>query len=159
MSSCRPPSGSSVEDASVDALWLTPLPCASAPSFALTHPYLELVYGPILGPTAVLVARNLGRRLEGTSGSISVSVVAIALELGLRASHDEPLGKQSPVRRAIDRLEHSHLVQWLAHDHLAVQTEAPVANEHTLARLPESAAEAHQYFLATFDLDRPTDRP
>ena len=106
-----PPSGNGADGASPDALRLTPLRCTSAPSFALTHPYLELVYGPILGPTAVLVARNLGRRLAATSGPITVSVVAIAVELGLRASHDEPLGKQSPVRHAIDRLEHTHLVQ------------------------------------------------
>jgi hypothetical protein len=63
------------------------------------------------------------------------------------------------VRHAIDRLEHIHLVQWLAHDHLAVQTEVPVANEHTLARLPESAAEAHHHFLTARHLDRPPDRP
>jgi hypothetical protein len=154
----RVPSGNGADGASPDALRLTPLRltplrCTSAPSFALTHLYLELVYGPILGPTAVLVARNLGRRLAAASGPITVSVVAIAAELGLRASHDEPLGKQSPVRRAIDRLEHTHLVQWLAHDHLAVQTEAPVANDHTLARLPESAAEAHRDFLAMLHLD------
>ena len=159
MSSGRPTSDSGADGASPDALRLTPLRCTSAPSFALTHPYLELVYGPILGPTAVLVARNLGRRLAATSGPITVSVVAIAVELGLRASHDEPLGKQSPVRRAIDRLEHSHFVQWLAHDHLAVQTEAPVANEHTLSRLPESAAEAHHQFLAALHANRPTEQP
>lgn len=73
------------------------------------------------------------------------------------ACHDEPLGKHSHLRHAIDRLEHTHLVQWLAHDHLAVQTEAPVANEHTLARLPESAAEAHHRYLATMHFNRPTD--
>lgn len=138
---------------------MTPLRCTSAPSFALTHPYLELVYGPILGPAAVLVARNLGRRLAATSGPITVSVVAIALELGLRASHDEPLGKHSHLRHAIDRLEHTHFVQWLAHDHLAVQTEVPVANEHTLARVPDSATKARHRYLATVHLDRPTDRP
>lgn len=153
MSSGRPPSGSGADGASPDALRLTPLRCSSTPLFALTHPYLEVVYGPILGPTAVLVARNLGRRLAATSGPITVSAVAIAFELGLRASHDQPLGKRSPVRHAIDRLEPSHLVQWLAHDHLAVQTEAPVANEHTLARLPESAAEAHHRFLSTVHPD------
>lgn len=153
MSSGRPPSDSSVEDAPVDELRLTPLPCTSAPSFALTHPYLEVVYGPILGPTAVLVARNLGRRLAAASGPITVSVVAIGFELGLRASHKEPLGKRSPVRHAIDRLKHTHLVQWLAPDHLAVQTEVPAANERTLARLPESAAEAHRHFVAGPDVD------
>ncbi len=89
------------------------------------HPYLEVVYGPILGPTAVLVARNLGRRLAAATGPITVSVVAIALELGLRPSHDEPLGKHSHVHHAIDRLEHTRLVRWLAHHHLVVQTEVP----------------------------------
>lgn len=159
MSSGRPSSGSRADGASPDALRLTPMRCASAPSFALTHPYLELVYGPILGPAAVLVARNLGRRLAAATGPITVSVVAIALELGLRASHDEPLGKHSHLRHAIDRLEHNHLVQWLAHDHLAVRIEVPVANEHMLTRLPESAAEAHHRYLATVHLDGPLDPP
>jgi hypothetical protein len=158
MTSGQPPSGNGVVGATPDALRLTPMRCSSTPSFALTHPYLELVYGPILGPAAVLVARNLGRRLAAATGPITVSVVAVALELGLRASHDEPLGKHSHLRHAIDRLEHTHLVQWLAHDHLAVQTEVPVANEHTLARLPASAAKAHHHFLAALRSERPTDR-
>lgn len=159
MSSGRPPSGSGAAGGSPDALLLTPQRHTSAPAFALTHPYLELIYGPILGPAAVLVARNLGRRLAAASGSVTVSVVAIALEVGLRASHDEPLGKQSHLRHAIDRLEHTHVVQWLAHDHLVVQTEVPPASEHTLARLPESAVEAHHIFLATALGGRPTTRP
>lgn len=48
---------------------------------------------------------------------------------------------------------------WLAHDHLAVRIEVPVANEHTLTRLPESAAEAHHRYLATVHLDGPLDPP
>ena len=105
------------------------------------------------GDAEKLLAELIQRKYEGET----VVNERVTLELGLRASHDEPLGKQSPVRHAIDRLEHSHLVQWLAHDHLAVQTEAPVANEHTLARLPETAAEAHRDFLATLHLNRPMD--
>jgi len=136
-----------------DALRLTSLPSPSGPSFPLTHLYLEIVYGPILGPAAVLVARNLGRRLTAAGGPVTVSVVAVALELGLRASHDEPLGRRSHLRHGIDRLEHSHLVSWLADDYLGVQTHVPVANDRTVAKLPASAARAHLHFLKTLQPD------
>lgn len=89
-----PPSSSGADGAPPDSLRLTPLRCTSAPSFALTYPYLELVCGPMLGPVAVLVARNLARHQPPPP--IAVSVVAIALELCLGSSHDEPLGRNSP---------------------------------------------------------------
>ncbi|HET6753327.1 MAG TPA: hypothetical protein VFH23_05175 [Jiangellaceae bacterium] len=133
-----------------DALRLLPLTPASEPAFPLLHPYVEVVYAPIVGPTAVLLARSLGRHLMATPGPATVSPVVLALALGLRATHDHPLGKRAALRHALDRLEHAHLVRWLGDTDLGVHTGAPAVNERTLSKLPPPARAAHQHFIAAF---------
>jgi hypothetical protein len=130
-----------------DALRLLPLTPTSEPSFPLAHPYLEVVYAPVLGPTAVLLARSLGRQLMASRGPATVSAVVVALGLGLRATQEHPLGRRAALRHALDRLEHAHLVRWLGETDLGVHTGAPAVNERTLCKLPPPARAAHQHFL------------
>ena len=144
-----PEAGSGAARDTLATLRVTPVRCADEPCFELTHPYLELVYGSILGPAAVQVVRHLGHRLADEAGPIEVNAAAFAQEVGLRSSSDEPLGKRSHLRHAIDRLEHTHIVQWLSDDHLAIQTLVPAAADATVARLPEAAAQAHRRYVAS----------
>mgnify|MGYP003484159120 FL=1 len=142
-----PEAGSGAASNQLATLRVTPVRCADEPSFELTHPYFELVYGSIVGPAAVQVARHLGHRLADETGPIEVNLAAFAQDLGLRSSSDKPLGKRSHLRHAIDRLEHTHIVQWLSKDHLAIQTHVPAVADATVARLPEAAAQAHHRFV------------
>lgn len=148
VASGQTPSGKGASDGPSGALRLTPLPALRMPAFPLRHLYVEVVYAPLLGPAAVLVAKNLGRHLDAERGPVTVSIVDIAFEVGLRASHDEPLGQRSRLRHAIDRLVHDHIVQWLGPADLGVHTSVPIASERALAKLPQAAREAHYRFVA-----------
>ena len=138
-------------------LVLTSLPPRPGPSFALNHPYVELVYAPSLGPSAVLLARHLGRVLAAHGDKPArVCPAALSLELGMRASSDEPLGARPLLRRAIDRLERHHVVRWHQPRHLGVLIEVPPVSERVLVKLPPAARRAHDHFVEVIDLrDRP----
>jgi len=134
------------------ALWLTALPPASHPSFELTHPYVELVYAHTLGPTAVLVARYFGRMLAVHPSPAAVCPAALALELGLRASSEDPLGHRSSLRKALDRLAHQRVARWVEDHHLAVYSAIPAVSDRVRDKLPPAAREAHDNFVDVIDL-------
>lgn len=134
------------------ALRLTPIPPTTCPSFPLTHPYVELVYAPRLGPSAVLVARYLGRVLAANDKPVTICPAALSLELGMRSRNEEPLGRNSRLRRAIDRLARERLVQWIDDQHLAVFTAAPAVSSRARDALPPAARHAHDRFVNVIDL-------
>lgn len=134
------------------ALHLTPLQPTELRTFRLTHPYLEVVYAPLIGPTSVLLARYLGRLLAANSGPVTVCAAALARELGLRARSDDALGKQSSLKKAIDRLEHPRLVRWVDDDCLGVMLEVPAVSDRTRDKLPPAARYAHDLFVDVIDL-------
>jgi len=115
-------------------------------TFDLCHPYFEVVYAPLLGPAATLLARALARRLrEGCEGSMDLR--SLALEVGLRSSAEaEPLGRNSSLRRAFGRLEHLHIVR-LVGSTLHVRPSVPPVPDRLLGRLPAAALSAHQRFV------------
>ena len=138
-------------------LVLRPLQPRPGPSFPLHHLYVELVYRPSLGPSGVMLARHLGRVLAAHGDKPArVCPAALSLELGLRASSDEPLGARSRLRQAINRLERLHIVRWQQPRHLGILTEVPPVSERILDKLPPEARRAHDHFVEVIDLrDRP----
>lgn len=134
------------------ALTLTALPPMSFPSFELTHPYVELVYAHSLGPTAVLLARYFGRMLALHPSPIAICPIALALELGLRSSSEDPLGHRSSLRKAIDRLTHQRVARWVDDNHLAVYTAVPAVSDRVRDRLPPAARQAHDNLVDVIDL-------
>lgn len=101
-------------------------PCARGePSFPLAHPYFEIVYAPLLGPTAVLLARAMARHLEAAGGPTTVCPVELALEVGIRSSSTDPLGRRSHLVHAIDRLAHDHVISRLGDRVLGVRVAVP----------------------------------
>ncbi len=131
-----------------EGLHLQPLPPCSDPAFPVLHEYFEVVYGPLIGPASVLLARSLARHVTWAGGSVTVCPVELALQLGLRASHDEPIGKTSHLARAIDRLARHRLVERLTTDSLGVVVHVPPLTNGALGKLPFSVRQAHNRFVS-----------
>ena len=132
----------------VQGLRLRPLPPCSDPAFLVLHDYFEVIYGPMIGPTSTLLARTLARHITDAGGPVTICPVEVAREIGLRASHDEPVGSCAPFTKAIKRLHDHRLVQQIDTDTLGVVMQVPPLSTRALAKLPESIQEAHHGFLA-----------
>lgn len=130
-----------------EGLRLRALPPASERAFPLDHNYFEIVYAPLIGPTAVLLARALARHLEAAGGPITVCPIELALEIGIRANGVEPLGRRSHLVHAIDRLAHDHVVARLGDRTLGVRVAIPPLSQRSLQKIPEAARLAHDRFL------------
>jgi hypothetical protein len=112
------------------------------------HEYFEVVYGPLIGPTSLYMSRTLARHIVAAGGPVTVCLVQLALEVGLRSSRTEPLGKNSHLARSLDRLGRHRLVRPLGTDTLGVVTAVPPVTAKLLARLPESTRRRHDVLLA-----------
>lgn len=137
----------------VQGLRLRPLPPCEDPAFPVLHDYFELVYGPLIGPTPTFLARTLARHLDDAGGPVTICPVELSHELGLRASHQEPVGKNSHLAKAIERLAHHRLVQHVDPGTLAVVVSVPPITNSKVPKLPQSAQRAHRLFAA--DLEMP----
>lgn len=124
--------------------------------FPLDHPYLELVYTPLIGPSAVLLARALGRATTASDGPVTIDLPILARDLGLRARADDPLGRTSPVRRSIERLVHTRIARWLGDDNLGVVIRVSPLSAATLDKLPRTASDAHEALVKTLGVDSDT---
>jgi hypothetical protein len=98
-------------------------------------PYVEEVWLPVLGPAAYVVWRQLARRAASASHeTISIPRLAAAAGLG------RPLGNQSPIRRALRRLERFGLAH-LDGQRILVRPRLPYVTGRQLALLdPETQA-------------------
>lgn len=126
---------------------LVPLPSECAPSIDVSDLYFEVVYGPLIGPTSVALARNLARKATTALEATYVDLVEVAFEIGVRASRLEPLGRTSPIVRAFDRLHHHQLLTVLADGVLGTYVSVPSLADKFIRRLPPAANEFHQRFL------------
>lgn len=126
------------------------VPDATAPEsgFPLNHPYLEVVYGPLLGPTAVLLARALGRALQRAGGPTDVDLRQLARDLGLQSTGNQVPGERSPLSRAFRRLAHVRLTRSEEGGVVAVVVAVPPVSPRVLDGLPTAARAAHFEFLA-----------
>lgn len=139
----RPSAG---EPEPIEGLRLRALPAATDGAFPLEHVYFEIVYAPLIGPTAVLLARAMARHLQAAGGPTTVCPVELSLEVGIRASSTDPLGKKSHLVHAIDRLAHDRIVARLADRVLGVRVAIPPLSARALAKLPAPAREAHRRY-------------
>lgn len=134
-----------------EGLRLRALPAASESAFPLAHDYFEIVYTPLVGPTAVLLARAMARHLDAAGGPTTVCPIELALEVGIRASSTDPLGKKSHLVHAIDRLAHDHIVVRLGDRILGLREAIPPLSARALAKLPTPAREAHVRLLTAIE--------
>jgi hypothetical protein len=129
---------------------LSPLfdPTLDRVGFPLEHPYLEEVYTSVLGPSSVLFLRRAGRLLADSPDGVTVDLVDTSRSLGLGARPDaEDVGRNSPLRRTMDRLVRFKMAAWRGDDRLAVHTKVPALERHRIARLPETVQTAHHRLL------------
>jgi hypothetical protein len=111
------------------------------------HEYFEVVYGPLIGASSMFLARTLARHVAAAGGPVTVCPIQLAREVGLRSSSTEPVGKNSPLAKALDRLAHHRLVRPLGPDTLGIATAVPSATAKLLARLPDSTRRLHAILL------------
>lgn len=134
-------------------LRLRPLPVSSAPGFPLDHEYFEVVYAPVLGPTAILVARAMSRHIDCAGGPVTVCPLELALEVGIRASRTEPLGKRSHLVRAIERLVHDDIVVRLDDRVLGMRQRVPPLGPTRVRCLPDAVQGRHAAILMALDAE------
>jgi hypothetical protein len=118
------------------------------PFFPVLHEYFEVVYGPLIGPTSLFLARTLNRHLAAAGGPVTICPIQLSLEVGLRSSRTGSLGKNSHLAKSLDRLAHHRLVRHEGTDTLGVVIAVPPATDKLLARLPDSTRHRHDALLA-----------
>lgn len=152
----RPPEA---EPEPIEGLRLRPLPASRGPALPLDHDYFEIAYAPLVGPTAVLLARAMARHLDAAGGPTTVCPIELAHEVGIRASSKDPLGKRSHLVHAIDRLVHDHLVDRIEGRVLGVRTSIPLLSERAAEKLPPAAHETHVRTAAAIEEVPPFSQP
>ena len=131
----------------VEDLHVRALSCKESPAFPLTHDYFEIVWAPALGPTPVLLARAVARRLDGSGGAVDMSLPALARAIGVRSASLEPMGKRSPLGRAIRRLFHHGILVDLPENSLGLRVAVPAVSQRVLGTLPHEAQVAHKRMI------------
>lgn len=126
--------------------------------FPVLHDYFERVYGPLIGPAPTMLARAFARHVADAGGPVTICPVELSLELGLRASHREPVGRNSPLAKAIERLARHRLVQHIDPGTLGVVVYVPPITDRSVPKLPKSAQRAHRLFAATSGVSRQSPR-
>lgn len=125
------------------SLRLRPLPALSTPAFALDHPYFEIVYAPLIGPTAVLLARAMGRHLHEAGGPTILDATDLALEIGVRSTAVNAMGRRSRLVRAVDRLARNQIIVRQDDRTLGLRTAVPVLDDKRIGKLPSFARQMH----------------
>lgn len=116
--------------------------------FPVGHPYLELVYMPLIGATAVALLRRLGLLFAGsTTATIEVDAPALARELGLRAGSAEAVGERSPLMKTLSRLTRQNLITRVDHRHFGVCLCIPSLDDCDVRRIPEPIRRIHYRYL------------
>jgi hypothetical protein len=107
-------------------------PLDEASGFRIRDPYVEIVYGPIVGPTALALARLLSRVADADPYRGTVEELAAAV--GVRPS---------VASRSLNRLAMFGVAR-LEADELVLRAHVLPASEAALARLPELSVAYHR---------------
>ena len=128
-----------------------PDPVIDALGFEYRSPYLEF-WLPVLGPSVCWLLRRISLGLEAHPAGFALDLEETAQALGLGAG----TGRNSVIRRTIQRAVRYDLAQQRPGDVLAVRRRlAPLALRH-LRRLPDSLQRDHEAWLAAHRPRRPT---
>jgi hypothetical protein len=118
------------------------------------HPcsrYVELYWLGVIGPSTTWLLRRLSYGLEVRPDGFDLDLTETARSLGL----GERMGKNSPFRRALQRLCTFELARPHGPGGLAVRTRVPPLPLRHLSRLPESLQASHRRWLAEQRLPEP----
>jgi hypothetical protein len=118
------------------------------------HPcsrYVELYWLPAIGPSTAWLLRRLSYGLEIHHDGFDLNMPETARALGL----GERMGKNSPFRRALQRLCTFELARPHGPGSLAVRTRIPPLPLRHLGRLPEPLQASHRRWLAEQRMTEP----
>ncbi len=110
------------------------------------HPcsrYVELYWLPVIGPSTTWLLRRLAYGLELHPTGLHLDLADTARALGL----GDKMGKNSPFRRALQRLTTFELARAHGPGALAVRTTIPPLALRHLGRLPVSLQASHRRWL------------
>ncbi len=118
------------------------------------HPcsrYVELYWLGVIGPSTTWLLRRLSYGLAVHPSGFDLPLVDTARSLGL----GERMGKNSPFRRALQRLCTFELARPFGVGGLAVRTQVPPLPLRHIGRLPESLQASHRRWLVENRLPEP----
>ncbi|HYZ98798.1 MAG TPA: hypothetical protein VE575_08620 [Acidimicrobiales bacterium] len=117
-------------------------PVVERVGFPVLEPYVELVWLPVIGPSATWMLRRLDAWLPPAPGRVMIDVAELGQVLGLGGS----VAANATVQRTMGRLVRFGLAEWS--DQLRVRTVVPPLSSRRLARLPARVREAHEALIA-----------
>lgn len=106
--------------------------------------YCERFWLPLLGPSAVLLVRQLADHLDANPGGFALPAEDAARSLGLGA----PSGKRSAFHRTVARLAQFRMVHHEGQDVLLARRRLPSLTRTQVLRLPQPLQEAHAAWRA-----------
>lgn len=110
--------------------------------FSVADPYVELVWLPVIGPSATWMLRRLDAWLPEIESVIEIDLSELGQMLGLGSS----TGAGSSVQRTMRRLVRFGLADWRGT--LRVRGAVPPLPGRQLTRLPSWVQEAHAALIA-----------
>lgn len=113
--------------------------------------YVELYWLPVTGPSTTWLLRRLSYGLDMHPGGFDLDLVETARSLGL----GERLGKNSPFRRALQRLRTFELARHHGPDGMAVRTRIPPLPLRYVNRLPGPLQDSHRRWMVEQQLPEP----
>lgn len=116
------------------------------PNMSLTGDYLEYVWLPLLGPSAVLVLRRLGRILGAPDHHRTHSIGRTALAAGIGVGDGG--GRNAPIVRTLHRLERFGFIE-ITGDHIRVNPTVRPVPPSLVDRLPGPSLAVHHAITAT----------
>ncbi len=115
--------------------------------------YVEAFWLPVLGPTAVALARRLADGLDRRPDGFTVEFVELSASLGLG---DKPPSATAMLTRALRRLDSFKFVALDDAGGVRARTHLPPIHSKHLRRLPDVVRSAHHEW-AEAQLNRPID--
>lgn len=121
-------------------------PVVDGTGFAVDHPYVEMFWLPVLGPTATWLLRRLAGGLAVQQEGFEVDGGDLARALGV--SHAG--GRSSPFGRAMQRCTMFGVAHYVSLEPAvvyAVRRRVPAIARRHLDRLPESLTGVHEQWI------------
>lgn len=124
------------------------------PSFTAGGDYVERCWAGVLGPTGLLMLRNLAHRLETETAPVHVNLDDLGRTLGVGPQG----GRNSVLNRTMARLERYGMAMALPDGTLALRTEIPPLPGAAVRRAPPRVAEYHRDRLSSVSRSRALTR-
>ena len=123
-----------------EVLWLLPFE-TSGPSFDVRSEYVEMLWLPVLGPSATWLARRLGTLAAAFPQGTWIETVELSVSIGLGAGH-------GLLTRSLHRLLMFSAAVVEPGDVLRVRTRLGPVSERSLERLPPVLVAEHHRMCA-----------